>query len=253
MTGETDAGTGRFVTYHAKEDEPMDGDLPFLKDDGMTEIEEQAPSAPQVEESPKGEPAQTEQAAPPAAVEETKHIPISALLDERDKRKAAAAEAEELRRKLAEYEAKAQPKPDFFADPEAAIQAAQQAAMAAAINTKLETSRFLAEKDFGAELVAEAYAFFDQNPHLTQGFRNAPSPYHEAVATYRKMKAMQEIGDDPQAYRARIEEEVRQRLLAEMQAQPKPTAPPPSMAAAPGTGAGKAPTASGFDALFVRE
>lgn len=232
----------------------MDGDLPFLKDDGYADTEEQAQAPePQAEEQPKGEPAPQEQAAPPAAVEETKHIPISALLDERDKRKAAMAEAEALRAKIAEYEAKAAPKPDFFADPEAALNAAQQAAMAAAYNTKLETSRFLAEKDFGAETVNEAYAFFDQNPHLTAQFRNAPSPYHAAVETYRKIKAMQEIGDDPQAYRARIEEEVRQRLLAEMQSQPKPNAPPPSMAAAPGTGAGKAPTASGFDALFARE
>lgn len=233
----------------------MDGDLPFLKDDGLSDdltpepVANAQPEPAQEPEQPKGEP----EAAPPAAVEETKHIPISALLDERDNLKAAIAEAEELRRKLAEYEAKQAPKPDFFADPEAALNATQQAAMAAAYNTKLETSRFLAEKDFGAETVAEAYAFFDANPHLTAQFRNAPSPYHAAVETYRKIKAMQEIGDDPQAYRARIEEEVKQRLLAEMQSQPKPSAPPPSMAAAPGTGAGKAPPASGFDALFTRE
>lgn len=235
----------------------MDGDLPFLKDDGMDDelqAEAEAPEPEQDAAPPEGEqPAPQEQAAPPAAVEEAKHIPISALLDERDKRKAAMAEAEALRKKVAEYEAASQPKPDFFADPEAALNAAQRAAMAAALNTKLETSRFLAEKEFGSELVAEAYAFFDENPQLSTDLIKSPSPYHEAVKTYQRHKMMREIGDDPTSYRARIEAEVKERLLAEMQAQPKPAAPPPSMAAAPGTGGAKSPAASGFDALFHRE
>lgn len=229
----------------------MDGDLPFLKDDAT--FDEPAPETAPEPEQAQGEPAPQEQAAPPAAVEEPKHIPIAALLDERDKRKAKEQEADELRRKLAEYEAKAQPKPDFYSDPEAALAAAQQAAVAAALNTKLETSRFLAEKEFGSDLVNEAYAFFDQNPHLSHALVNSPSPFHEAVKTYQRHKMLSEIGDDPASYRARIEAEVKDRLMAEMQAQPKPAAPPPSMAAAPGTSGGKPPAASGFDALFIRE
>lgn len=234
----------------------MSGSLPFLNDDAFTE--EQAPE-PVAEQQPEPAPVEAKgepEAAPPAAVEEAKHIPITALLDERDKRKAAMAEADQLRRKLAEYEAKTAPKPDFYADPEAALtatqQAAQQAAIAAALNTKLETSRFLAEKEFGAEVVKEAYAFFDQNPHLSRDLIASPSPFHEAVKTYQRHKMMQEIGDDPASYRARIEAETRERLLAEMQAQPKPTAPPPSMASAPGTSGAQQPPTSGFDALFVK-
>lgn len=229
----------------------MDGDLPFLKDDAFKDdLEPAAEVQPEpAAEEVKGEPV----AAPPAAVEEAKHIPIAALLDERDKRKAKEQEAEELRRKLAEYEAKAAPKPDFFENPEAALQAAQQQALAAALNTKLETSRFLAEKEFGADLVKDAYAFFDANPHLSHDLVKSPSPFHEAVKVFQRHKALQEIGDDPASFRARIEAEVKERLLAEMQqAQPKPTAPPPSMAAAPGTAGAQQPPASGFDALFQK-
>lgn len=237
----------------------MSGSLPFLTDDGFSDepqaepVAETQPEQQPEPETPKGEP---EQAAPPAAVDEAKHIPISALLDERDKRKAAMAEAEILRRQLAEIQAKTAPKPDFYADPEAALsaaqQAAQEAAFTAALNTKLETSRFLAEKEFGAELVNEAYAFFDQNPHLSRDLIKSPSPFHEAVKTYQRQKMLQEIGDDPAAYRARIEAEARERFLAETQAQPKPTAPPPSMASAPGTAGAQQPPTSGFDALFMK-
>lgn len=226
----------------------MDGNLPFLDEKEEDPTPEAAAPEPEVE--PKGEP----EAAPPAAVVEEKHqnIPISALLDEREKRQQAAREAEELRRKLAEYEAaKEQPKPDFYADPEAALQSVQKAAQSIALNTKLETSRFLAERDHGAETVAAAYAFFDANPHLSSQLISSPSPFHEAVKVYQRHKTMEEIGDDPSAYRARIEQEVRERLLAEMQtATPAPKAPPPSMAAVPATGNSKAPPASGFDALF---
>lgn len=233
----------------------MDGDLPFLKDDAFKDEPAPEPVA-EVQPEPVAEPVEAkgepEQAAPPAAVEEAKHIPITALLDERDKRKAKEREAEELRRRLAEYEAKAQPKPDFFADPEAALSAAQQAAMAAALNTKLETSRFLAEKEYGADLVAKAYAFFDDNPHLSLDLIKSPSPFHAAVQTYQRHKMLEEIGDDPASYRARIEAEVKERLAAEMQAQPKPTAPPPSMAAAAGVNGGNQAPSSPFDALFVK-
>jgi hypothetical protein len=231
----------------------MDGNLPFLdeKDDDLSA----APETPEpVQAEPKGEP----EAAPPAAVvdDPVKNIPISALLDERDKRQQAAREAEELRREVAELKAKLNPpeKPDFYTDPEAALQNVQKAAQAIAVNTKLETSKFLAERDHGAETVAAAFEFFNANPHLSGPLLASPSPFHEAVKVYQKHKAMEDIGDDPSAYRARIEQEIRERLLAEMQtAQTAPKAPPPSMAAIPASGGGKAPPVSGFDALFKSE
>ena len=219
-------------------------DLPFL-DDGEAEEPIEAVEA-QPEPEAKGEPP----VAPPATPEDHGRIPIAALLDEREKRKEKEREVEALNRRIADYEAKATPKPDFFADPEAALAAAQRAAQAAAINTKLETSRFLAEEKFGAEKVQAAYEFFDRNPHLSGQLLTSPSPFHAAVKEYEKHQAMTEIGEDPSAYRARVEAEIRERILAEYNVQPKPTAPPPSLSSASSVSAGKAPVASGFAQMF---
>lgn len=218
-------------------------DLPFL-DDGEAEEPIEA-----VEAQPEPE-AKGETVAPPATPEDHGRIPIAALLDEREKRKEKEREVEALNRRIADYEAKATPKPDFFADPEAALAAAQRAAQAAAINTKLETSRFLAEEKFGAEKVQAAYEFFDRNPHLSGQLLTSPSPFHAAVKEYEKHQAMTEIGEDPSAYRARVEAEIRERILAEYNVQPKPTAPPPSLSSASSVSAGKAPVASGFAQMF---
>ena len=225
-------------------------DLPFL-DDGQAEepiteaVAVATDAAAEVVSEAKGEPV-----APPATPEDHGRIPIAALLDEREKRKEKEREAEELRRRIAEMEAKAAPKPDFFADPEAALAAAQRAAQAAAINTKLETSRFLAEEKYGAEKVQAAYEFFDKNPHLSAPLLNSPSPFHAAVREYEKHMAMTEIGEDPAAYRARIEAEIREKILAEMNVQPKPATPPPSLSSASSVSAGKAPPVSGFAQMF---
>ena len=218
-------------------------DLPFL-DDGEAEEPIEA-----VEAQPEPE-AKGETVAPPATPEDHGRIPIAALLDEREKRKEKEREVEALNRRIADYEAKATPKPDFFADPEAALAAAQRAAQAAAINTKLETSRFLAEEKFGAEKVQAAYEYFDRNPHLSGQLLTSPSPFHAAVKEYERHQAMTEIGEDPGAYRARVEAEVRERILAEYNVQPKPTAPPPSLSSASSVSAGKAPAASGFSQMF---
>ena len=230
----------------------MSGNLPFL--DEVKAEEPEVEETPQTEPEAQGEtqaPAEPEpqEAAPPAATEDTGRIPIAALLDEREKRKEREREAEELRKKLAEYEAKQQPKPDFFADPEAALNAAAQAAKAAALNTKLEMSRFAAEKDFGADEVTAAYAFFDANPHLSGALLNHPSPFHKAVEEYRIHSQVEKLRKDPTAYEAEIEARLREKILAEMATQPKPTAPPPGITTAPATSQ-KAPVESGFKALF---
>lgn len=231
----------------------MTGNLPFLEDEARPEETPEIAEAPIVEAAPEPEASKGEpEAAPPAAVEEARHIPITALLDEREKRQQATREAEELRRKVAEMEARLNPpkKVDFFEDPESALQTVQQTAQAIALNTKLETSRFLAERDHGADAVKEAYEFFDANPHLSQQLLKSPSPFHEAVKVYQKHKMLQEIGEDPAAYRARIEAEIRERVAAEM-APPRPaTSPPPSLASATSAGPSKGPVVSGFTQMF---
>lgn len=228
----------------------MSDDLPFLTDEeGIEPAEVEA--QPEATE-PKGEP---ELAAPPAAPpEDAKSIPLTALLDEREKRQRVERERDEMARIVQSMQAAQKPeaRPDFYADPDAAIAEVEARASRAAIATKLETSRFLAEREFGADEVKAAYAFFDENPHLSHQLLQNPSPYHEAVNVYRRHRAVQEIGGDPEAFKTRMREQLRAELLAELTTT-TPKAPPPSMAASPGAGTGKAAPVSGFDALFQRD
>lgn len=220
-----------------------------------------------VAEVPEGEgvkpeaPAEPE-AAPPAAAEEKQqhHAPITALMDEREKRQAAERAAEEARKEAAEakkrwedyqrQQAQQRQKPDFFDKPEEAVQR-QVMAM------KLEQSRFLAERDFGAEMLGEVQAFFDrpENHQASQTLLQHPSPFHAAVEYYKRQTFLAEVGDDPDKWREAERERLRQELLAEApQPSTKPKPLPGSLSAAPAAG-GNEPAAvnapANLQALFT--
>lgn len=207
----------------------------------------------------KGEkPALVEPSAPPAEPTEKQHVaPLTALLDEREKRQTAERELQELRNWRQQQEAAQRASqmraPDPRQDPDGALQYERTMFQAQLTNSRLQTSRFLAEKDFGADVVTEAFAFFDKNPALSHQFVDHPSPFHAAVEFYKRQKVAEEVGSDPAAYEAKIEARLREKILAEMQqpAQPKPRLPG-SLAAAPAAGVAGDPTSKGtaFDAAF---
>lgn len=223
----------------------MNGDLPFLNDEVLPE--EAEAEQPQVEaEEAKGE----EPAAPPVAQDETKHIPISALLDEREKRQAAAREAEELRKRLEAYEAQKQQPPDFYENPEQRL-AMERAQMQHVLwNERLNTSEMIARNAHGDDAVDAARDAFmaeaERNPTLRAELQRQQNPYGYVVNWHKRQAVLSRLGDDPEAY---IQAEV-QRRLQEAQAAPKPAAPPASLAAAPAAGTGQKTAKSGFDALF---
>lgn len=227
-------------------------DLPFLDEEKEPELTEaQAPEQPET----MGEP----EAATPAEPEpEPRHIPITALLDERDKRQRIEREAEELRQRIAAIEARnAKPAPqlpDLIEDPEGRLQAERQQMQQLVVQDRLQRSRYYAEKQHGAEFVNEVVAFFNDPAHVakTHEFLSHPDPMDAAIAYYQRQKAMQEIGPDPAAYRSKLEAEIREKLMAEMAqgVQPKPTAPPQSLASAAAAGGDKSAPVSGFKSLF---
>lgn len=228
--------------------------LDFI-DEKAAEVAE-TPAAPVVEAAPeaKGD----EPAAPPAASEEKpSQIPISALLDERERRQKAEREAEELRqyrRRIEETQRQAAMRaPDLLEHPDQRMQYERQQIESALIGQKLQQSRFIAEREFGAEEVAAAYAWFDQHPQLSHQLLAHPSPFHAAVEFYRRQKIADEVGSDPEAWRTKERERIRAELLAEIQpAQQTQTRLPGSLAAAPAAGrAGEPrPRGSAFDAAF---
>lgn len=232
-----------------------DGKLDFL-DEKTEATEPETVETPEVEAAPEPEPSGTGEIAstPEAPVEkpvtpEVPHMaPLTALLDEREKRQAAEREAQQLRQWRQQFEAQqraAQMKtPDVFEDPQGFVQHTQASFQNALIGTKMEMSRFFAEREYGADLLKEASAFYDQNPQLSHQFVSHPSPWHAGVEFYKRQKAIQEIGNDPDAWKKSqldtLREQIKAELMAEMQGQAlAPRRPPISLAGQPAAGRGE--------------
>lgn len=250
-----------------------DDKLDFLDETSEAVTEPEAPEVEEVEEPTAEEPKEAEapeveeaadtgedEAAPPVAEVEEKPqaIPVTALLDEREKRQLAERKAEEAAKRYAELQRQIQQQqaqqkaPDWDMDPAAAAQYQAQTIEQKFQAQRLEQSKFFAEREFGAETVNEAIAYFDQNPQLSHQFINQPSPFHAAVEFYQKQKFLSEVGENPDAYKEQLRAQIREELMAEMTtSQPaKPKAPPPSMAKAPSTGRDAITPGNAFDSMF---
>lgn len=243
--------------------EDKDG-LAFLEE---TADEVQVEDAPEPEQAaPAPEPEQTgePEGVPPTPVaEEARAIPVTALLDEREKRQDAQRRADEYNRQLSETRAELQrlqtPKqeaPDWFEDPAKAAQFQNSQIEQQFHSRMLQQSKFLAEREFGTDTVNEAVQFFDQHPQASQQFKEHPSPFHAAVEFYKRQKSLQEIGSDPEAYKQTLREQLRKEVEAEFRengtiSQPsKPKAPPPSAASSPSVGGDTIVQGNAFDSLF---
>ena len=250
----------------------MDKDaIAFLDGETETETEEVVEeSTPEVEEQPEPEAeARAEEQTgeegetPSPEPEKSRDIPVTALLDEREKRQEAQRRAEEADRRAKSLEAELRemrmPKeemPDWYDDPQKAAEYQQNTVLTKFETQRMQQSKFFAEREFGADTVKETIAYFDRNPAASQQFMAHPSPFHAAVEFYQRQKVVEEVGADPEAYRAKLAEEIRAELEAQYSAngqksQPsKPKAPPPSMASAPASGRETISPGTGFDALF---
>lgn len=155
---------------------------------------------------------------------------------------------QELRRELRELkQAQApRPQPPEFIDPEGAQFMQQQMTMMQA-NFAAELSEVKARSSYGSDVVDEAYKTAEAAGVLDQ-FKGKHDPWGELTKWHRQQKVMQEVGDDPSAYKARLEAEIRKQVEAEMvakQAAAIAGTPAPSMAHATGTGGGTRTTWSG--------
>lgn len=225
----------------------MSDEVDHLFDEIGTEQPEQpaVEAAPEPEPEPKGE----EVAAPPAAeAKDDGHVPLTALKDERAKRQTLERELEEMRRWRADMEARArQAQIQSIEDPEQRIEAERQQWQMAMVAERRESSRARAVRQHGEDFVQQVTDLFNDPRHapMSHQFLSDPDPFDAAIDYYRRVKALEEIGNDPEAYKAKIRAE----LAAELSSA-KPPAPPPSMAAAPAQGRNSDPVVSGFDALF---
>lgn len=210
-----------------------------VPDEQVTEPEVTAEPVAEVAEDAPAEPAPVEE--PAKQPEPT--VPLSALLEVR-------REMQELKGRIPQQEAP--PPPDVLDDPQGFAGHVSGQVAQAVTQVKLEQSRFNAEREFGKDLVDEAYAYFDANPAQSHQFLSHPSPFHAAVDFYQRQKTAQEVGSDPEAYRAKIEAEVRAKIESEQAAKQAATAAP-SLAASPNLGARNssvAPTHTPLDDLL---
>lgn len=156
-----------------------------------------------------------ETATPPVA-EETPAVPIAALHDERDKRKAAQRERDELQKQLEEN------KPDFWEDPQKAIDSVTES-LRAEFNQELRVTR-LNMSVAGAQSRHEDYdvmekAFADaakDNPALIDQMWADPDPAEYAYKTGKQFTQLNQFGGDLDSMRAQMRAEVRKELEAEL-------------------------------------
>jgi hypothetical protein len=198
-----------------------------------------SPARPQAEQAERHSPDPEAQ----GAANEPASVPVAALREERDKGRKRYTEAvESFERKLAEQNAAwewrmeqlvgalraNQPPqnapPDFFADPDQAVDrriAAALQPMAASQQQLMERmSQRFALQNHGADTVQAAYdaleARIAQDPRAAladyQRIMASADPWSELVNWHGKESVLREIGDDPAAYRARLKAELMEEL-----------------------------------------
>jgi hypothetical protein len=241
-----------------------------MSDEKLNFLDAEEPAAPAPEQSapvieadkpaaPEPEPQGDARARDP---ETGRFVPISALLDERDKRQAETRKREELEQQLQRYQQPQQPE-QAPTDPSGIIQYALAEQQRIAFNERLNTSELMARQSHGEETVSEAQQAFlsavQQNPMLQQQLQGQIHPYDFVVKWHKQHKLMSEIGQDPEAWRKSEAEKIRQQVLAELQgqgvqpAQSSQSQPPPSVVGRPAAArAGTVPVGAGnaFDNLF---
>lgn len=204
--------------------------------------------APKTPSEPEAEVPQ-EQAAPPSSTEDPRSghmVPVAELTGTRTKLQARISELERLHIE-AEARAKAfeqmhrqpqqapqyqQPQqqfdpPDFLTDPEGALNFRLQQQQQQFINQMLNQSEIMARDKYGDEIVNKALEAVKAAGQSTAAeFINNPHPWGEMVKWHKRQQTLQVVGDDPEAYRSKLETELRAKIMAELKApKPAPTFP----------------------------
>ena len=185
----------------------MDDALPLLPGDPPAEVDDA-----RVEEIP-------------PAREKPGLVPLSAMLDEREKRQA-------LERELAEARAKAAPPAPL--EPTEQLKQALYA-------QNLKVSRKFAERQYGAETMTEVHdwaaARCDADPHFNQQMRDADDPYEAAYQAFTADRVLRTVKPDRLDAFLAWEAAQADSRTSPSDPNPSPTAIPRSLSTAPGNGA----------------
>jgi len=180
-------------------------------------LNEQSQEAPQVEERQVQEAPEQENQEPEAHGEPTspstdKHVPLAALEAERKgrqdwKEKAIRYEEElkQVRQNQPQHTEQREP-----VDPLRVMESRIQ-------DMNLNFSERMARKEYGEEVVNEAFEAFKQavekNPLLHREAMANPDPWGFVVQKGKEMKLLAEVGSDPAAYREKVRAEMEAEIL----------------------------------------
>lgn len=208
------------------------------------EVQAEAPADPQPRDTGETQ----EVATPPVETppEDPKAVPITALLEEREKRQEFARRVAELEAKVKAFKAKPVEPVDPIADPQGFAEQIRREHQAQLAQVRAEASRMTAEVRHGADTVKEALEAFQaavpKGSAIGYEMANSADPYGYMVQWHQQQRLLAETGGDLTSYREKLMAEAMEKARAELlQQQTPPPAPPKSIAAAPGVAATTTP------------
>ena len=236
----------------------------FLASESASAAEPAPPAAPEPppeaaapKPEAKAEPASRTPAAKPEAEDDAdpdpadrierdgkSYIPQPVLERERQRRqdwkeKAARLEGElaAMRRQQEDAQRRAaapppqpqQPPPDPATNPQGWAQHVVQQQQAALLNERLNNSEMMLRDKIGDdklnEYVGEFRSMAEADPTLFGKLYSQPHPYAWMTREVDRLRLVRDVGDDPAAFRAKIEAEARAKWDAEAATRPPPVSP----------------------------
>lgn len=227
-----------------------------------TQVADAPATQPEPEPQPQPEP-QPEPAPEPEQTPQQGHIPIQALLDEREKRQEAARRAADLEREIQQLRQAQAPqnRPDLYDDPDAWAAQQEQQFRERLFEQEARISYRWAAKESGDDVVKAAidWAGATNDPYLQQRFRNSSDPYGEVLVPeyqkYQRDQTLAQFGGDLDAFVRHRSAELagsqttQPAVNAASSQQPARPVVRPSLAQQSSAGAGPSPVDAGFDSL----
>ena len=236
-------------------------------DSAPPEPKEEPVAEAKAEEPKAGEQQAESEAQPQGRDSKTgRFVPVSELVEERKKYRSQAEEEMRLRIQAEErakfYESQfqqmqRQPQqpvqqqrqeredvPDPILDPQGYADFRERKMQIMLINERVNMSEVMARQKHGDELVNQALDAAHRSGIAPQ-FQTERDPFGSLIQWFRRASVLQEVGEDPAAYRTKIENDVREKLLADLKAgkltqngsaQTPPTRMPGTLADATGMG-----------------
>lgn len=163
-----------------------------------------------------------------------RQVPLSELMAERKKRQeierlhieaeARAKAYEQMQQRQPQYQqpqpqqyAEPEQVPDPYTDPQGWAQHQEAKFQKQMMDTRASISRAAAVRQYGAEAVQQAIQSAPVNV-CNHFYANSADPFGDLMEWKKEQQVRTEVGTDLEAYRKKVEEEVRQKVLAELKA-----------------------------------